>query len=303
MDAKSFYRILIFGIPGFVALSFSGNPVTSNTSATRDILNKEQVKNSNRIAQAEPSTEKGKAYTESVRRMEQAVQDTLADGEVGPPFHAYGTGLIENSLSDAAFVDSNPAYREWKRFQRFEEQLFESKLTKGEQYEQFKGFARDSLQILTVKLIATKRLEERRLLELDIAKNPDYYLALLDELKASDIPSDQYFFLEKKLAYLTKAKVEHQYAWSKAIIVALALGFLVFAIIVFRTTREKLGSETPDLSGQEKTIKSLILEGKTNKEIAAELFISVSTVKTHITHIYRKLNVGSRSELLRKTQN
>jgi len=47
----------------------------------------------------------------------------------------------------------------------------------------------------------------------------------------------------------------------------------------------------------------LILQGKSNKEIANELFISLSTVKTHITNIYNKLKVSSRQELLRKTQN
>jgi DNA-binding NarL/FixJ family response regulator len=37
-------------------------------------------------------------------------------------------------------------------------------------------------------------------------------------------------------------------------------------------------------------------EGKTNKEIAQELFVELSTVKTHINNIYRQLNVGTRKE-------
>ena len=36
---------------------------------------------------------------------------------------------------------------------------------------------------------------------------------------------------------------------------------------------------------------------KTNKEIGSELFISVSTVKTHINNLYKKLNVTSRDEV------
>ncbi|HET7361516.1 MAG TPA: LuxR C-terminal-related transcriptional regulator [Salinimicrobium sp.] len=48
------------------------------------------------------------------------------------------------------------------------------------------------------------------------------------------------------------------------------------------------------LSKQENTIKNLIVEGKTNKEIANELFISPST---HITNIYSKLQISGRKEL------
>ncbi|MBW7456214.1 LuxR C-terminal-related transcriptional regulator, partial [Paenibacillus sepulcri] len=40
----------------------------------------------------------------------------------------------------------------------------------------------------------------------------------------------------------------------------------------------------------------LIAEGKTNHEIAAELAIAVKTVKTHITNIFAKLEVGDRTQ-------
>jgi DNA-binding NarL/FixJ family response regulator len=36
-------------------------------------------------------------------------------------------------------------------------------------------------------------------------------------------------------------------------------------------------------------------QGKTNAEIAGELFMSVATVKAHITHILTKLDVGNRT--------
>lgn len=37
--------------------------------------------------------------------------------------------------------------------------------------------------------------------------------------------------------------------------------------------------------------------GKSNNEIAEQHFISLSTVKTHINNIYKKLNISSREEL------
>lgn len=53
------------------------------------------------------------------------------------------------------------------------------------------------------------------------------------------------------------------------------------------------------LSQREANIARLILNGRTNKEIALELNIEVSTVKTHVNNMYAKLKVGSRKELLR----
>ena len=50
------------------------------------------------------------------------------------------------------------------------------------------------------------------------------------------------------------------------------------------------------LTSKQQEILKLLSEGKTNKEIAQELFIELSTVKTHINNIYRQLNVTTRRE-------
>ena len=57
-----------------------------------------------------------------------------------------------------------------------------------------------------------------------------------------------------------------------------------------------------DLTGREKEIFLLLYHGKRYREIADTLFISVSTVKTHINHIYKKLDITRREELYRKFQ-
>jgi DNA-binding CsgD family transcriptional regulator len=51
------------------------------------------------------------------------------------------------------------------------------------------------------------------------------------------------------------------------------------------------------LSGREQEIALLMLQGKTNKEISDTLFISMSTTKTHISRIFKKATVSTRSEL------
>lgn len=50
------------------------------------------------------------------------------------------------------------------------------------------------------------------------------------------------------------------------------------------------------LSNSELNILKMVSEGKTNKEIADNLFISVHTVKKHISNIFKKLNIKSRME-------
>ena len=52
------------------------------------------------------------------------------------------------------------------------------------------------------------------------------------------------------------------------------------------------------LSGREREVVGLIGKGLRNKEFAHRLHISEPTVKSHLTRIFQKLNVSSRSELI-----
>jgi LuxR family maltose regulon positive regulatory protein len=53
------------------------------------------------------------------------------------------------------------------------------------------------------------------------------------------------------------------------------------------------------LTNQEKTVLKLLLEAYTNKEIAQELDISIWTVKSHVGHIYDKLEVKNRVQCIK----
>jgi LuxR family maltose regulon positive regulatory protein len=56
------------------------------------------------------------------------------------------------------------------------------------------------------------------------------------------------------------------------------------------------------LSERELEVLQLIAAGKSNRRIASELFISVGTVKTHINHLYRKLDAHSRTQALARAR-
>ena len=58
-----------------------------------------------------------------------------------------------------------------------------------------------------------------------------------------------------------------------------------------------------ELSKRELEILNLLAQGHSNQEIAAKLFVSLSTVKTHIQNIFEKLDVKRRIQAVEKARN
>jgi len=58
-------------------------------------------------------------------------------------------------------------------------------------------------------------------------------------------------------------------------------------------------TQAEGLTPAELRVATLVAEGRTNKEVAAALFLGERTVETHLTHIYAKLGVRSRAQLAR----
>ncbi len=58
-----------------------------------------------------------------------------------------------------------------------------------------------------------------------------------------------------------------------------------------------LASSESELTPSELRVAELAARGLTNKEIAAQLFVSVYTVEAHLSHAYSKLGVRPRAEL------
>ena len=54
------------------------------------------------------------------------------------------------------------------------------------------------------------------------------------------------------------------------------------------------------MTSREKEILQHLAQGYSNKEIAAKLELSVSTVRTHIEHVYEKLHVHCRTQAAAK---
>ena len=69
------------------------------------------------------------------------------------------------------------------------------------------------------------------------------------------------------------------------------------ASVVVRHLAERTPSAPEDeLTSREMQVLRLLAEGLSNQQIARRLALSVRTVEAHLTHIYAKLGVGSRTE-------
>ncbi len=108
----------------------------------------------------------------------------------------------------------------------------------------------------------------------------------------AELRSDEYI--------ISGASDKSIYSWLYILlpVFILSLIFNVYFGLKLKNTRFKKSEITKDqLTKQEQNILDLLLEKKSNKEIAETLFVSISTVKTHVNNIYKKLNVQSREEV------
>ncbi|MDT5094406.1 MAG: hypothetical protein QOH60_3769, partial [Mycobacterium sp.] len=64
-----------------------------------------------------------------------------------------------------------------------------------------------------------------------------------------------------------------------------------------RGERKRPSSGWESLTPAERDVVKLVAEGLTNKEVAAQLFISPRTVQSHLAHVFAKLGVSTRTQL------
>jgi DNA-binding CsgD family transcriptional regulator len=73
-------------------------------------------------------------------------------------------------------------------------------------------------------------------------------------------------------------------------------------IVKARSELGSIGGRTREegLTPAERRVAALVVEGRTNREVAAALFVTERTVASHLSHVYAKLGVRSRTELARQ---
>ncbi|WP_321289347.1 LuxR C-terminal-related transcriptional regulator [uncultured Sunxiuqinia sp.] len=143
----------------------------------------------------------------------------------------------------------------------------------------------------------------------DFLRNSQFYFHFQDRLKLA-FPSHIYTYayddmlinlvgyrdLVCEIPRITKT-------WRDWIIAGEGLVILFLVLWIFRIRRPFNKKKVVDyrslLTDKEFKIWERLASGKSNKEIASELFIELSTVKTHINSLYRRLNVANRKEAIK----
>ena len=88
-------------------------------------------------------------------------------------------------------------------------------------------------------------------------------------------------------------------ALEQALTIFEELGALLWAEKARAELKRVSGRRPPsdELTETEWRVADLAAQGRTNREIAAELYMGVSTVESHLSHVYRKVGIRSRTEL------
>lgn len=136
-------------------------------------------------------------------------------------------------------------------------------------------------------------------------KESDYYNNLLERLQ-EQYPNSYYTTqytneLQRDRLVFVKNKVNPIIL---VLIVLLIVSLFINFFFIKKNGRKKVIINYKSiLSPQELKVFELMLQGFSNKELAGKLFISVSTVKTHINSIYSKLSISSRNDLTQFVKN
>ncbi|MGJ8590905.1 MAG: helix-turn-helix domain-containing protein [Aquaticitalea sp.] len=145
----------------------------------------------------------------------------------------------------------------------------------------------------------------------------DFHEHYMNDLKANPYYDDLLIRLQKRYPnspYTRQYKAELMsdeyivnpdslksgFNWNYLIYVLLALSLLGNLWFWLQRPKESslsVADAKEQLTKQEQAILDLLLQNKSNKEIADALFVSVSTVKTHVNNVYKKMNVQSRDEI------
>jgi DNA-binding CsgD family transcriptional regulator len=131
-------------------------------------------------------------------------------------------------------------------------------------------------------------------------------LATLEQaVEQADALADPFARARALLALgVTRRRARQKRGAREAIEAALAGFESLGAVIWAQRARAELGriggrTRAEGLTAAERRVAALVAEGRTNREVAAALVLGERTVETHLTHIYAKLGVRTRTELAR----
>src|SRR5690606_6169046 len=133
------------------------------------------------------------------------------------------------------------------------------------------------------------------------APTPARFLALSVSDAAEDvvrvIRAGARGYITKGSSGIEVSQAVHAVAGGDAVFSPRLAGFVLDAFGAVAGETAAVDDELDRLSAREQEVMRLIARGYAYKEVAAELFISIKTVETHVSAVLRKLQLSSRHEL------
>ena len=120
----------------------------------------------------------------------------------------------------------------------------------------------------------------------DYEKDPIFYKTYLSKWENNSSP----YFKSFRRQFPDYEKDKLQY-----ILILFFIGIVIFVSIFIKTRK---GSKIKTLSVQERKVFELLQKGASNQEISDEYNIEISTVKSHVSNIFSKLNIKARKEAI-----
>jgi DNA-binding CsgD family transcriptional regulator len=216
-------------------------------------------------------------------------------------------------------VNTNRVDAEWRSFSSYAAKLRQEfsgvsdQDLKNQSASQFlselKSYAKDRSVHPLVTLLLLSGVQEETL-KADFDLDAGFYTELEKELSSvygNSSYAEQYSELLGQLSISdTQLQLNRYQRFTYLLLVICLLLIAAVTFLGLRLRQYRQAMVQPQhlsLTNQEERIAQLIAQEKTNKEIAAELFISHSTVKTHIRNLYAKLEVNSRQAFIEKLKN
>ncbi|WP_299522356.1 LuxR C-terminal-related transcriptional regulator [Winogradskyella sp.] len=216
-------------------------------------------------------------------------------------------------------TNTNPIDKEWQEFSNYVTQLhtelyalkdFTSKNQPSSQMLlELKSYANTKTVHPLVTLVLLSGVREDIIKE-DFKNDYPFYEKLQDSLNVYYDNTGYALQFEDLITDLSKVETQSNLEFYRrlayilgTICLILLIGITLLFIKLRQSKNGEVQQENVNLTNQEERVAELIIQEKTNKEIANELFISLSTVKTHIRNLYAKLEVNNRQEFTDKLKN
>ena len=215
--------------------------------------------------------------------------------------------------------NTNPVDKEWRTYESYARKLRAEFLEFNNQKEseqttylflkELKSFVLEkephplTTQILLASLPSSA-------IKKDLSDDPEFYVQLLGQL--NDYYNNSSYALQYRgfLDNLYRSESKEELIFFKKLSYALAFLCILLSggmvMLGIKLKHARTFQQIPidfSLSSQEEKVAELMIDNKSNKEIASELFISLNTIKTHIRNIYAKLEVSNRAEFVDKYKN